>query len=159
MKKIMLIGTMVVLAVIVGVAGLHAQAAVPGGTSPGGSGQPGYGPQGPQGWSCPGWGPGMMQGGWGMGPGMMYRGWGMGPGMMYGYGYGPQYQQRQSPLEKKDAETMVQNYLNATRNPNLKLGKIKEEGSTFEAEIVTKNGSLVDQLLIDKNTGWMRSGY
>jgi hypothetical protein len=54
---------------------------------------------------------------------------------------------------------MVQNYLNATRNPNLKLGKIKEEGSTFEAEIVTKNGSLVDQLLIDKNTGWMRSGY
>jgi hypothetical protein len=155
MKKIVLIGTMVVLAVMLGVAGLHAQAAVPGVPSPGGSGQPGYGPQAQQGWSCPGWG-----GGWGMGPGMMYRG-GMGPGMMYGYGYGygPQYQQRQTPLEKKDAETMVQNYLTATRNPNLKLGKITEEGSTFAAEIVTKNGSLVDKLLIDKNTGWMRSGY
>jgi protein CpxP len=104
MKKIMLIGAMIALAIMVGVAGLHAQATVPGGTSPGGSGQPGYGPQGPQGWSCPGWG--ASQGGsWGMGPGMMYRGWGGGPGMMgpgygYGYGYGPRYQQPQTPSQK-----------------------------------------------------------
>ena len=105
-------------------------------------------------------GSGMM--GRGMGPGMMQGGRGMGPGMM-GQGYAPgaqQYQQQpQKPLEKKDAEAMVQNYLNATRNPNLKLAKIKDEGSTFEAEIVTKDGSLADKILIDKNTGWMRSGY
>lgn len=54
---------------------------------------------------------------------------------------------------------MVKNYLDSTRNPNLKLGKLKEEGSAFEAEIVTKDGSLADKILIDKNTGWMRSGY
>lgn len=104
-------------------------------------------------------GPGTM--GRGMGPGMMQQGRGMGPGMMgQGYGSGPQYQQQpQKPLEKTDAEAMVQNYLNATRNPNLKLGKLKEEGSAFEAEIVTKDGSLADKILIDKNTGWMRSGY
>jgi len=161
MKKLMLIGTMVVLAVMLGVVGLHAQAGAPSGTGPGGGGQPGYGPQGQQGWSCPGWGA-WQGGGWGMGPGMMRGGWGMGPGMMgpgYGYGYGPQYQQRETPLTKKDAETLAQNYLNATRNPNLKVGTIKEEGSAFEAEIVTKNGSLVDKIFIDKNTGWMRSAY
>jgi hypothetical protein len=104
-------------------------------------------------------GSGMM--GRGMGPGMMQGGGGMGPGMMgQGYGTGPQYQQQpQKPLEKKDVEAMVQDYLASTRNPNLKLGKVKDEGSTFEAEIVTKDGSLADKILIDKNTGWMRSGY
>jgi hypothetical protein len=179
MKKIMLIGVMIVLAVMLGVAALHAQTTGQSGTPPAAGGsQPGYGPQGQQGWYCPGWGawqgggagPGMMGSGMmgpgmmgrGMGPGMMQQGGGMGPGMM-GQGYGPgpqQYQQQpQKPLEKTDAEAMVQNYLNATRNPNLKLGKLREEGSAFEADIMTKNGSLVDKLLIDKNTGWMRSAY
>jgi len=160
MKRIMLIGTMVVLAAMLSVAALHAQSAAP----PSGGSQSGYGPQGQQSWYCPGWGAGMMGPGTmgrGMGPGMMQQGRGMGPGMMgQGYGSGPQYQQQpQKPLEKTDAEAMVQNYLNATRNPNLKLGKLKEEGSAFEAEIVTKDGSLADKILIDKNTGWMRSGY
>jgi len=54
----------------------------------------------------------------------------------------------------------VENYLNSTRNPNLKLGKIKDEGSAFEADIVTKsNGSLVDQMLVSKDTGWLHSVY
>lgn len=119
----------------------------------------------------PGWGygmgPGMM--GRGMGPGMMGPGWGygpgygpgpMGPGMMGpGYGYGPQYQQPQKPLEQKDAKGLLENYLQAGRNPNLKLGKIEDKGPYFEAEIVTKNGALVDKILVDKNTGWMRSIY
>jgi hypothetical protein len=81
----------------------------------------------------------------------------MGPG--YGYGYGPQYQQPQKPLDKSDAEAMVKNYLAATRNPNLKLGKIEDKGNAFEADIVTKDNSLADKIFIDKNTGWMRSAY
>jgi hypothetical protein len=103
--------------------------------------------------------------GYGMGPGMMgpgMRGWGMGPGMMgpgYGYGYGPQYQQPQKPLEEKDAREILQNYLRTMRNPNLKLGKITEKGNYFEGEIVTKEGSLVDKILVDRSTGWMRSIY
>ena len=172
MKRIMLIGTMVVLAAMLSVAALHAQPAGPSGAPPSGGSQSGYGPQGQQGWYCPG--PGAWQGGGsrpdmmgsgmmgrGMGPGMMQGGRGMGPGMMgQGYGSAPQYQQQpQKPLEKKDAEAMVKNYLDSTRNPNLKLGELKEEGSAFEAEIVTKDGSLADKILIDKNTGWMRSGY
>jgi hypothetical protein len=138
---------------------------------------PGSGFAQPQqsGWYCPycgsyqgryGMGPGMM--GYGMGPGMMgygmgpgMMGYGMGPGMMGpGYGYNRQYRQPQAPIKEKDAKGIVENYLNSTRNPNLKLGKIKDEGSAFEVDIVTKgNGSLVDKILVNKNTGWLRSVY
>jgi hypothetical protein len=100
-------------------------------------------------------GPGMM------GPGYGY-GYGMGPGVMgpgYCYQYGPQYQQSQKPLEEKDAKAILGNYLRSTRNPNLKLGKIEDKGYAFEAEILTQKGSLVDKILVDKNTGWMRSVY
>jgi hypothetical protein len=112
-----------------------------------------------------GMGAGMMRGwGYGMGPGMMGRGWGhgMGPGMMgpgYGGQYGPQYQQPQKPLDEKEAKEILENYLKSTRNPNLKLGKITDKGTYFEADVVTKNNDLVNRLDVDKNTGWMRSEY
>lgn len=128
--------------------------------------------------------PGMMsgqggQGGWYcpysgqyMGPGMMGRGM-MGPcmggqGMMGGHGMmgqgmmGPmhgQQQQLQKPLEEKDARAIVENYITNMKNPNLQLGKIKDAGTTFEAEILTKDNSLVDRIMVDKKTGWMRSAY
>jgi hypothetical protein len=103
--------------------------------------------------------------GYGMGPGYgMGMGYGMGPGMMgpgYGYGgYGPQYQPREKPISEKEAKTMVENYLQSIRNPNLKLGKIRDEEHYFEVDIVTKkNDELVDKILVDKRTGWMHSTY
>jgi hypothetical protein len=100
--------------------------------------------------------------GYGRGPGMMGRGhYGRGPGMMGpGYqGYGPQYQQESKPLTEKDVKAMLEIYVQSTRNPNLKLGKITEKDYYFEAEIVTKSDSLVDKILVDKQTGWMRSVY
>jgi hypothetical protein len=103
--------------------------------------------------------------GYGMGPGYgMGMGYGMGPGMMgpgYGYGgYGPQYQPREKPISEKEAKTMVENYLQSIRNPNLKLGKIKDEEHYFEVDVVTKkNDELVDKILVDKRTGWMHSTY
>jgi hypothetical protein len=119
-----------------------------------------------------GMGPGMMGGrgyGYGMGPGMrggQGYGYGMGPGMMGpGYDYGPnqQYpyaqQQPQKPIDKDQAKSIVENYLKSTGNPNLKLGDIKDEGQNFEADVVTKDNSLADKILIDKNTGWMRPAY
>ena len=121
---------------------------------------PGSGFAQPQqnGWYCP---YGANQGVYGMGPGMMGYGYGMGPGMMGpGYGYNQQYQQPQRPVTEKDAKGIVENYLNSTRNPNLKLGKIKDEGSAFEVDIVTKsNGALVDKVLVNKDKGWLRSVY
>jgi hypothetical protein len=157
MKKIMFIAPVALLAIFLTLGTAYAQ-------SPGS----GYGPPQQRGWYCPycgayqggyGMGPGMM--GYGMGPGMMGYGYGMGPGMMGpGYGYNRQYQQPQRQIKEKDAKEIVENYLNVNRNPNLKLGKIKDDGSAFEVEIVTKNnGSLVDKILVDKKTGWLRSVY
>jgi len=128
------------------------------------------GMMGQGGWYCPycgQWmGPGMMGGGM-MGRGMMGPMMGgqgmMGPGMMapgYGQQYQqPMYQQPQKQLEEKDAKTILENYLTNMRNPNLKLGKIKDIGTAFEAEIVTKDNSMVDKIMVDKMTGWMRSAY
>jgi hypothetical protein len=104
--------------------------------------------------------------GYDMGPGMMGpgygHGYGMGPGMMgpgYCYQYGSQYQQPQKSLDEKDAKAVLENYLKSTRNPNLKLGTIEDKGNAFEGEILTQKGSLVDKILVDKNTCWMRSVY
>lgn len=139
----------------------------PGGGYGMGPGMMGPGMMGP-GMMGRGMGPGMMgQGMMGpgmMGPGMMGRGMGpgmMGPGMMGpGYrGYGPQYQQPQKPLEEKDAKGILENYLRSRRNPNLKLGKVTEKDNYFEAEILTRDNSLVDKIIVDKYSGWMSSIY
>jgi hypothetical protein len=185
MKKIALIVGMVTLTALFAVT-TYAQPAGPGPTGPGYGYGYGMGPgmMGPGYGYGYGMGPGMMGPGYGygygMGPGMMGPGYGygygMGPGMMgpgygygygrgpgyggqYGPGYGPQYQQPQKPLDKAQVKEEVENYLKSTRNPNLKMGKIEEKGNDYEVDIETKGGSLVDKLLVDKNTGWMRSTY
>ena len=146
MKKLMFIAPVALLATFLILGTAYAQ-------SPGS----GFNQAQQSGWYCPYCG--SYQGGYGMGPGMM--GYGRGYGMMGpGYGYNQQYQQPQRTITEKDAKGIVENYLNSTRNPNLKLGKIKDEGSAFEVDIVTKgNGSLVDKILVNKNTGWVRSVY
>lgn len=111
--------------------------------------------------------------GWGMGPGMMGgyngydsdRGWGMGPGMMgsyYGYGHGRGYRRHLSTgklISAKEAENMMKDYLKSSRNPNLKLGKMKDVGKAYEVEVLTKKNDLVDKIQIDKATGYIRSIY
>ena len=171
MKKTLLVAQLSMLMVLLALGSVYAQSSNPGDNPP---------PQ--RGWYCPncgsyqgggyGMGPGMMGGrgyGYGMGPGMMGNrgyGYGTGQGMMGpGYGYGPnqQYpyaqQQPQKPIDKNQAKSIVENYLKSTGNPNLKLGDIKDEGQNFEADVVTKDNSLADKILIDKNTGWMRPAY
>ncbi|MBN1546870.1 MAG: hypothetical protein JW902_09440 [Syntrophaceae bacterium] len=97
--------------------------------------------------------------GFSRGPGMM--GGGMGYGMRggYGYGYGQSYEPRVTPLDMAETKNIMEKYLKSLRNPNLKLGKIKDLGHNFEAEILTNSNALVDRMLIDKNTGYMRSAY
>ena len=93
------------------------------------------------------------------------RGWGMGRGMMggdyygTGRGYGRQYPLRGKTIDAKEAAAMMNDYLKSSRNPNLKLGKIKDTGNAFEAEILTKNNDLVDRVHIDKATGYIKSAY
>ncbi len=130
-----------------------------------------------QGWFCPwagqahmgpgtmgpGYGGGMMGPGYGHGDMMGYgQGQGYGPGGMMGYGrgHGPQnYNRSGKPVTMDQAKVLVENYLTTIANPNLKSGKISDKDKYFEAEIVTKDDSLVDKLMIDKQTGWMKSVY
>jgi len=100
--------------------------------------------------------------GYPMGPGMMEAyPYGPGHGMMgwYGYGGGPQKYYGNRPIDINEAHAVIDDYLRQTRNPNLKAGKIKDIGNAFEAEILTKENSMVDKIIIDKDTGWMRSAY
>ena len=90
-----------------------------------------------------------------MGPGMMGGNYGYGTG----HGYGRHYQSTGKAINVKEAETMMKDYLKSSRNPNLKLGKIKDAGDSFEAEILTKKNDLVDRVHIDKATGYISSAY
>jgi hypothetical protein len=76
-----------------------------------------------------------------------------------GRGYGRRYPSTGKSIDAKEAETMMKDYLRSSRNPNLKLGKIKDAGNAFEAEILTKKNDIVDRVLIDKYTGGIRSAY
>lgn len=104
-----------------------------------------------------------------------YRGFGMGPDTMhYGgsrdYGMhprsmdrseenGPHYRQHQADLGRKGAERIFEDYLSSRHNPYLKLGEIKDEGSSFEVDVLTRDNSLVNKLIVDKDSGRMRSAY
>lgn len=123
----------------------------------------GYGEYQQEGWTCPwcgGYGHGMMGPGYGRG--------GYGYGMMgYGYGgrggYGPgttgSGYESAEPLTQEQARVLMERYISSTRNPNLKLGMMTDKDKYFEAEIVTRDGSPVDTILVDKKTGWFRSKY
>jgi hypothetical protein len=97
---------------------------------------------------------------WGMGHGMM-GGYGPGYGRGYGMmgGYGRPYLSDGKTIDAKEAEAMMKDYLKSSRNPNLKLGKIKDTGNAFEVEILTKKNDLVDRVHIDKATGYIKSAY
>lgn len=124
------------------------------GRKAGKSGTYGYGRR----WNyCPYCGSGLHhQGGYGMGYGM--------PRHMMGprrYGWDPdQGQPLKTPVDKDTAKKLIKDYLSSTKNPNLKMGDLKEKKNSFEVTIVTKKKEdPVDTVSIDKNTGWMRSIY
>jgi pre-mRNA-processing factor 40 len=120
-------------------------------------------------------GPGLM--GQGMGPGMMSpgtpgqgmmppgQGYGPGPGMMApGYGYGPQPGYGMGPgaapdqgLSVDDVRARFERSLAWQGNPRLAVGDVTEtDEDTITAEIVTRDGSLVQRLIVDRQSGAMR---
>ena len=50
-------------------------------------------------------------------------------------------------------------YLESSRNPNLKINKIKNRGEEFETEMLKNKNPIVDRVLIGKDTGWIWSAY
>lgn len=117
-------------------------------------------------WQCPGcgMGPGMM--GQGMGPGMMGSCMGhgmmdpnmMGPNMM-GQGMGRGMMQAlPQDLSVESVRHMLEHQLSWQGNPNLKLGTVVEkDADIIVAEVVTKDGSVVQRFEVDRHTGGMRS--
>ncbi len=72
---------------------------------------------------------------------------------------GPGYYHSGELLTIDQAKSTVERYIAFSRNPNIKLGQVTEKDKYFETEIITKDGSLVDKLMVDKQTGWIRSVY
>lgn len=83
----------------------------------------------------------------------MHRGW---TGQ---YPQGPQVQPGQGELTREQARSMAEEYVRGTNNPNIRVGKISEEQGYFEVPVTTKDGSLVDTLRIDKQTGEFSPAY
>ncbi|WP_034627353.1 hypothetical protein [Desulfocurvibacter africanus] len=77
----------------------------------------------------------------------MHRGW------TRQYPQGPQVQPGQGELNREQARSMAEEYVRGTNNPNIRVGKISEKQGYFEVPVATKDGSLVDTLRIDKQTG------
>jgi hypothetical protein len=76
------------------------------------------------------------------------RGHGVGPGLLYGV-----------PPQEVSAErvrAMLEGLLAWHGNPRLELGEVQEEDGTVTAEIVTVDGSLVQRLAVDRDTGTFR---
>ncbi len=110
-------------------------------------------------WFCPwcgaqrgsGKGEGMMGG-----RQMMYQGQGMHHG--WSRNQCPRGKSKQmAPIKKEEAKTLMNNYVAA--NPNLKIGEVTEKDDVYVGKIVTKDGSMVEKLVVDKSTGWMKREY
>jgi hypothetical protein len=70
--------------------------------------------------------------------------------------YMPRYE-RVEPMNQEDAKERVQEWVDATDNPNIKVGSVQEQGDHYIVSIVTKKeGSLVDEIKVYKYTGDMR---
>lgn len=154
MRKALLLTTLAVASAAVISVAVQAQPYGPGMMGPGYGG---------------GYGPGMMGQGYGggYGPGMMDPGYGggYGPGMMQGYGpgYGPHmgnrgyYQnQRELNLSADDVSKFLAQMI---RNPNLKVGAVKEkDADTITAEVVTKDkDALVQRFEFNRHSGYYQA--
>jgi hypothetical protein len=74
-----------------------------------------------------------------------------------GYGSAAKVTSPDKPLTENEAKTMFENYIKSTGNPDLRLGRIEDIGVSFKGEILNKDNSVVDEILLNKKTGTMRS--
>lgn len=145
MKKTMFAGTVLISSLLLGSSYLFAQPPY-GNGGYGGCGRMGGGyAQSSDGWHCPGAGQG--HGGWRC----AWNGYGRGNGSGGGAADSGQ------PLTQDQAMNLLDTYGNYKDNPRLQLKEMVDKGDYFEATIITRDGSLVDRIQIDKNSGRFRS--
>ncbi len=137
MKRLAIMGALAFLGIILAVGALSAQPAAQPAAPGSGAG------------ACPVVGSGPVKGGQG-GPGA-----GSCPYM--GPKTGSSVVKPGGPLTADQAKDLVQREIG--RNPNLKADKVVDKGGNYEVVVVTKDGSLVDNIEVDKKTGSVRSIY
>lgn len=77
--------------------------------------------------------------------------------MMGGYGHG-QMEPLRRDLTTDEVKHMMEHRVAWAGNPNLKVGKTTEkDADTIQVEIVTKDGSLVQRIEVDRHTGRMQT--
>jgi hypothetical protein len=92
--------------------------------------------------------------------GWMHRGYDGGYGQGRGYCWNNQTADERVGVTSADqARAEVEEYLSTSRNPNLKTGEITEKENSFEVDIVTKDGSLADKWIVEKQTGRLYPAY
>jgi hypothetical protein len=69
-------------------------------------------------------------------------------------------QQAGEALTQEDAVSIVEGHLKKINNPNLKVGEVERTADEdYLVEIVTRDGSLVDKLEVNRLSGWIHSIY
>lgn len=61
------------------------------------------------------------------------------------------------PVDEAQAKQIAAHYIST--NPNLKVGPVTEQDGNYVADIVTKDNSLVEKVVVDKKTGWIKVTY
>jgi hypothetical protein len=74
----------------------------------------------------------------------------------YGGSGGGTYGEKQRVGSKDDAKKVLMEYFSKR---DVTIGEIREKQYYFEADIIDKNGRLVDKVIVDKRTGRIRSIY
>jgi hypothetical protein len=111
--------------------------------------------RGHMGWASPG--RGMMHGGMWMNPNLLgERAYDVCPGHASEFSRWAERNNVSVPLTKESASKWAEYYLSTYNNPDLKLGKIRDKGDSFEVEIRSKKeNKVLERVLIDKQTGWV----
>lgn len=91
------------------------------------------------------------------GPGMMEHAWSAPSGGSGWYSMG--FSVSGVTLTKEQAGQIAQAHLQALGNPNVRRGDVGEGNASFPVPLTTKDGSLVETLLVDRRTDWLRSVY
>lgn len=64
-----------------------------------------------------------------------------------------------TPLSQSQARERAEHYLKSIGNPNLKIGNVNQSILAYEVQVVTRDGSLVNWIIVDKRTSRMKFLY
>jgi hypothetical protein len=61
------------------------------------------------------------------------------------------------PVTYDQAKAFMEDHLKSTNNPDIVLGEVSETQDYFTAQVITRDGTVVDKLQVDKTTGSISS--